>query len=84
MNCTPLSKHAYVDIGMWEKIVLNLLSNAFKYTLSGGITVTLEQVRVFMAFSYRAIATTDVVLLMKGGSFCCIESLCKLLSEQPC
>ena len=31
----------YVDRGMWEKIVLNLLSNAFKYTLKGGITVQL-------------------------------------------
>ncbi len=33
----------YVDPEMWEKIVLNLLSNAFKYTLQGSITVTLRQ-----------------------------------------
>ncbi len=32
----------YVDRGMWEKIVLNLLSNAFKFTFEGGITVALE------------------------------------------
>ncbi len=32
-----------VDQEMWEKIVLNLLSNAFKFTLSGQITVTLVQ-----------------------------------------
>ena len=31
----------YIDRSMWEKIVFNLLSNAFKYTLSGSITVTL-------------------------------------------
>ncbi|MCX2483357.1 ATP-binding protein [Pedobacter sp. MR2016-24] len=31
----------YVDRQMWEKIVLNLLSNAFKYTLEGTITLTL-------------------------------------------
>ena len=31
----------YVDREMWEKIVLNLLSNAFKYTFEGEITVSL-------------------------------------------
>lgn len=31
----------YIDRAMWEKIVFNLLSNAFKYTLQGSITVTL-------------------------------------------
>jgi signal transduction histidine kinase len=29
----------YIDRSMWEKIVFNLLSNAFKYTLKGNITV---------------------------------------------
>lgn len=33
----------YVDRQMWEKIVLNLLSNAFKYTLQGSISVKLQQ-----------------------------------------
>src|ERR1700761_7966431 len=28
---------------MWEKIVLNLLSNAFKFTLAGGISVSLSE-----------------------------------------
>ncbi|MBC7535340.1 MAG: PAS domain S-box protein, partial [Ferruginibacter sp.] len=32
----------YVDKQMWEKIVFNLLSNAFKYTLEGSITVALS------------------------------------------
>ncbi|WP_316762392.1 HAMP domain-containing sensor histidine kinase [Pedobacter aquatilis] len=33
---------AFLDIQMWEKIVLNLLSNAFKYTLKGKIAVSLD------------------------------------------
>ncbi|MBD3581361.1 ATP-binding protein [Flavobacterium selenitireducens] len=32
---------AYVDTEMWEKIVLNLLSNAYKYTLSGKVGVSI-------------------------------------------
>ena len=34
---------AYVDRGMWEKIVLNLVSNAFKHTFVGGIAVRVKQ-----------------------------------------
>ncbi len=34
---------AFVDRDMWEKIVLNLLSNAFKYTFEGGIDVRLRE-----------------------------------------
>ena len=43
IDCPDLSEPAYIDRGMWEKIVLNLLSNAFKFTLEGSIAVALEQ-----------------------------------------
>jgi signal transduction histidine kinase len=42
VSCAPLPAPVYVDRDMWEKIVLNLLSNAFKYTLEGSIEVTIR------------------------------------------
>jgi PAS domain S-box-containing protein len=42
VNCPPLAQPAYVDREMWEKIVLNLVSNAFKFTLAGGIEIALS------------------------------------------
>jgi signal transduction histidine kinase len=42
VDCPPLREPVYVDRDMWEKIVLNLVSNAFKYTLAGRITVSLQ------------------------------------------
>lgn len=41
VDCPSLPHPVQVDRDMWEKIVLNLLSNAFKYTLEGQIRVTL-------------------------------------------
>ncbi len=42
VDCPPLTEPAYVDRDMWEKIVLNLLSNAFKFTFEGEISVCLR------------------------------------------
>ena len=43
VDCPPLPEPVYVDREMWEKVVLNLLSNAFKFTFEGSITVRLRQ-----------------------------------------
>ena len=43
VKTSPVKQAVFVDAQMWEKIVFNLLSNAFKYTLNGGITVELKE-----------------------------------------
>jgi signal transduction histidine kinase/CheY-like chemotaxis protein len=42
-NLESLDEAVYVDRDMWERVVLNLLSNAFKYTLHGEISVGLTR-----------------------------------------
>jgi signal transduction histidine kinase/CheY-like chemotaxis protein/serine phosphatase RsbU (regulator of sigma subunit) len=41
VDCAPLPRMVFVDREMWERIVLNLLSNALKFTLTGSITIRL-------------------------------------------
>jgi PAS domain S-box-containing protein len=42
IDAAQLPQPVYVDRDMWEKIVLNLLSNAFKFTFAGEIGITVN------------------------------------------
>jgi PAS domain S-box-containing protein len=42
VECRPIADPVYVDRDMWEKIVLNLLSNAYKFTFAGEVALTLK------------------------------------------
>ncbi|HEU4408202.1 MAG TPA: chemotaxis protein CheB [Polyangiaceae bacterium] len=42
VDCATLPEPAWVDPGMWEKIVSNLLANALKFTFAGEIAVELR------------------------------------------
>ncbi len=53
LDLPPLPQPVYVDRDMWEKIVFNLLSNAFKFTLQGGVTLTLREREGMVRLSVR-------------------------------
>ena len=57
VDCPTLDEPVYVDPQMWEKIVLNLLSNAFKFTFEGEIAVSLRQAGEFAELSVRDTGT---------------------------
>jgi PAS domain S-box-containing protein len=54
VDCPPLAEPVYVDREMWEKVVLNLLSNALKYTFAGSVLV-----RVSAAAGQAVLQVTD-------------------------
>ena len=57
IDAEPGGEPTYVDREMWEKIVLNLVSNAFKYTLDGEIAVTLKRMPDQIVFQVRDTGT---------------------------
>jgi PAS domain S-box-containing protein len=57
VNCPELTEPIYVDREMWEKIVFNLLSNAFKFTFAGEIEVSLRQANGAVELAVRDTGT---------------------------
>src|SRR5689334_11299925 len=42
VSCPALPEPVYVDPAQWEKVVMNLISNAFKFTFDGEVGVSLR------------------------------------------
>jgi signal transduction histidine kinase/FixJ family two-component response regulator len=57
IDCASLPQPVYIDRDMWEKIVLNLLSNALKFTLEGSVAVSLKSDGRFALLTVRDTGT---------------------------
>jgi PAS domain S-box-containing protein len=43
VDSPPVRRPVYLDRGLWEKVIFNLLSNALKFTFEGAITVAVRE-----------------------------------------
>jgi signal transduction histidine kinase len=57
VECPPLPEPVYVDAAHWEKVVMNLVSNAFKFTFEGEIAIGLRWRGDHVEFSVRDTGT---------------------------
>lgn len=69
VTCEDCSESAFIDRDMWEKVVLNLVSNAFKFTQKGKISVrvlqTKDKFQLIVADTGSGIATSEQGNLFK-------------------
>jgi signal transduction histidine kinase len=69
LECPPLPEDVFVDRDMWEKIVLNLVSNAFKFTLKGEVRVSQhvrgEQIELQVSDTGCGVAAEDLPRLFE-------------------
>ncbi|MER5854724.1 SpoIIE family protein phosphatase [Streptomyces sp900105245] len=54
VDCPPLQEPVYVDRRLWEKVILNLVSNALKFTFEGSIRVSVRP-----AAGHAVVTVTD-------------------------
>ena len=72
----------FIDKGNLDKVVYNLLSNAFKYTPSGGtilFSVNVDEVKKCL---YIQVADTGVGIPKEKAGRNCLNVLCKVVSPE--